>query len=93
MTNGSVNIFERIYYGAFRPVDELEYSESYKTLMDKNNEIHQKFSSLLQKEQLKMFEQMEEMDGAFQAIVQKENYIAGMKAGIHLIIESLYEGV
>lgn len=82
-------LLKRIFHGDFRPADHLGYSKAYKRQMYENCKVHQRFRRMLKKNQLKAFDELEEMDIELSGMSQEETYIAGMKAGIQLLMEAL----
>lgn len=84
-----MNMFKRIFHGSFRPADTMKYSSSYIRFMHENYNVHQEFRNMLQGEEKEVFDQLEEMDIELSALAQEENYIAGMKAGIRLMLEAI----
>ena len=89
MPGKHTKLFKSIFHGDFRPADRMNYSRAYKRWMNENYEAHQRFRKLLKKGQLEAFDELEEMDIELSGRAQEENYIAGMKAGIQLMLEAL----
>ena len=88
MPGKHTKLFKRIFHGDFRPADGMDYSRAYKRWMKENYEAHQRFRKTLKKGQLEAFDELEEMDIELSGRAQEENYIAGMKAGIQLMVEA-----
>lgn len=84
-----MRLLHSIFHGEFRPADGIKYSKSYNRRMHENFVAHQIFRESLQEEQRDAFDGLMEMDIELSGQAQEENYIAGMKSGIHLMLEVL----
>ena len=73
-----MRLLHSIFHGEFRPADGIKYFVA-----------HQIFRESLQEEQRDAFDGLMEMDIELSGQAQEENYIAGMKSGIHLMLEVL----